>query len=350
MLENMYYGNSVQDWGISILIIAGGIMLNQIILILNRRVIQRITKKSKILYDALFFIALEKPVMLGVMLVVIRVAVDRLSLSAGLHDLIAQSYRVLIVLNITWFIARFVIAVAEEHCSHQKTSRKGKVYFDHQLFPMIKRGLLVFIWLIGGVTALSEVGIKVTTLLGTLGIGGIALALAAQDTVKNILGGITIFVDRTFRIGDIITVETTEGVVEDIGLRSTRIRTYDKRIVIIPNYKLMDASITNISSEPARRVVVNLGLTYDTRPDQMQQALDLLKHIPQTVSDINDKDLVATFSEFGESALIITFVYFIRKQADIRETISKVNFEILRTFSDAGLNFAFPSQTIYLDQ
>jgi MscS family membrane protein len=350
MLENRYYGNTVQDWGISILIIVGGIIVNQIILMINRRVILRVTKKSKLRYDDLFFIALEKPVMLGVMLAAMGVAAERLNLSAGVHALIVQSCGVLVILNITWFVARFVIAVTEEYFFHKKESQKSRVYFDHHLFPIIRRGVLTVIWVIGGVAALGEAGIKVTTLLGTLGIGGIALALAAQDTVKNMLSGITIFIDRTFRIGDLITVDATEGTVEDISLRSTRVRTYDKRVVIIPNYKLMEASITNISSEPARRVVVNLGLTYDTRLEQMQQALALLKQIPSAVSEVHEKDLCATFSEFGASALTITFVYFIRKQADIRETVSKVNFEILRTFGEAGLNFAFPTHTVYLEQ
>jgi MscS family membrane protein len=119
--------------------------------------------------------------------------------------------------------------------------------------------------------------------------------------------------------------------------------------VVIPNCKLTDLSVTNITSEPARRVTVTLGLTYDTRYEQMEHALALLKRIPQAIPEVTDRDLVATFSEYGDSALLITFIYFIRKQADIRETISKVNFEILRTFNEAGLNFAFPTQTVYLE-
>jgi MscS family membrane protein len=96
-------------------------------------------------------------------------------------------------------------------------------------------------------------------------------------------------------------------------------------------------------------VVVTLGLTYDTRYEQMEHALALLKRIPQAIPGVSDRDLVATFSEYGDSALLITFIYFIQKPADIRETISKVNFEILRTFNEAGLNFAFPTQTVYLE-
>ncbi|MDR3193730.1 MAG: mechanosensitive ion channel family protein [Tannerella sp.] len=349
MLEKNYYGNSLQDWGISLLIIAGGVVLCQIILLVNRMVIQRITKRSKIRYDAIFFKTVEKPVLWSILLAAGWVACKRLEMDGSLRVFLMQSCRVLAVLNVTWFIARFAVAVVEESLFRGKKTRQKETLVHPHLFPLVRRTLLILIWVIGGVTALGEAGIKVGSLWGTLGIGGIALALAAQDTVKNILGGVTIFIDRPFRIGDVILFDAVEGTVEDIGLRSTRIRTYDKRLVVIPNYKLTDVSVMNITSEPARRVVVTLGLTYDTRYEQMKNALTLLGHIPQTVPEVNEKDLAATFSEYGDSALQITFIYFIRKQADIRETISNVNFEILRSFGEAGLNFAFPTQTVYLE-
>jgi MscS family membrane protein len=162
-------------------------------------------------------------------------------------------------------------------------------------------------------------------------------------------GGVTIFTDNTFGIGDVISFDSTEGTVVDIGLRSTRIRTYDKRLVTIPNYKLTDAVITNISSEPGRRIVMDIGLTYNTTPEKMQEAMDLLKDMPNRVPDVRDKDMTVAFTEFGDSALIIRFVYFIRKNADNFDTRTKVNFEILNSFTQAGLNFAFPSKTLYIE-
>ncbi|MDR0845574.1 MAG: mechanosensitive ion channel family protein [Tannerella sp.] len=345
MLENVYYGNSLRDWGISLLIIVGALILNRVIRLLNQRVVQRIAVKNKTRYADVFFQAIEKPVMLGVLLIAIWFASNRLAMSESLQGMIAKSYRVLIILNSTWFMARIAVAFFEEYNDSKKT-HKG---IENRLSPIIKRGILFIIWVFGIVTALNHIGIEVTTLLGTLGIGGIAFALAAQDTIKNIFGGITILVDQTFSIGDTIRFDTIEGTVEDIGLRSTRIRTHDKWLVTIPNYKITDAQVINITKRPACRVLTTLGLTYDTTYEEMQQALELLKKIPETVSDVHHKDLAATFSEFGDSALVITFIYFIRKSANIRETTSKVNFEILRTFNAAGLNFAFPSQTVYLE-
>lgn len=350
MLDKIYYGNSVQDWGISILIIIGALIINQLILFFYRKVIKSVTQKSKNEYDNIFFDALEKPVLLGVMLLALWIAANRLDLGTKLHDIIAKSYHILITLNVTWFFARLVTSFIEyKVAENAKNPQKGKLYFDSKLLPLIKRSLLIIIWIIGIVMALNNVGIKVTTLLGTLGIGGIAFALAAQDTIKNMFGGVMIFTDQTFRIGDVIKFDSTEGTVVDIGLRSTRIRTYDKRLVTVPNYKIMDTLIINVSSEPARRNVIKLGLTYDTTPEKMQEAITILKNIPDKIPDVRHRDLVVLFTEFGDSALIITFTYYIRKSANIGETNSMVNFEILRAFTQAGLSFAFPSKTIYIE-
>jgi MscS family membrane protein len=349
MLEKVYYGNSLEDWSISLLIVVGGLILNQLILLTGRMVVRRIAKKSNTRNKDIFFDALKKPVLFGVMLAAIWVACERLELEASVHDFITHSYHILVILNVTWLIARLSAGLVEESFFRGKELRKKDTRLNQHMFPIVKRTLLVLIWLIGGATALGEAGVEVRSLWGTLGIGGLAFALASQDSVKNMLGGITIFVDRPFRIGDIICFDATEGTVEDIGFRSTRVRTYDRRLVVIPNCKLTDVSVTNITSEPARRVVVTLGLTYDTRYEQMEYALTLLKRMPKIIPEVSDRDLAATFSDYGDSALLITFIYFIRKPADIRETISKVNFEILRTFNEAGLNFAFPTQTVYLE-
>lgn len=350
MLDKVFYGNSLQDWGISLLIIIAAFILNKIIVVLNKKVIKKITVKSSTVLDDLFFEALEKPILMGVILLSIWIALGRLDLGTHVNEIIKKSYEILVVLNMTWFFARLASSLVEIG-THKDTGKpqKGRFHIDSKLLPLIKRSVLIIVWIIGIITALHNVGIKVTTLMGTLGIGGIAFALAAQDTIKNIFGGITIFTDNTFRIGDVINFNSTEGTVVDIGLRSTRIRTYDRRLVTIPNYKLTDALITNISSEPGRRIVMNIGLTYDTSLGKIQEAMRILKEIPNRIPGVRDKDLSVAFNEFADSALIIQFIYFIRKTADNTGTKSEVNLEILRSFNEAGLNFAFPSKTIYIE-
>ncbi|MDR1331580.1 MAG: mechanosensitive ion channel [Tannerella sp.] len=348
MLDTVYYGNSLKDWVISLSLIIASLIVCKALSLLNRRLVRRIASRRNYPYEGICLKAVERPVLLGVILFAVWLALHHLKMESGMHDLISHSCSLLSILDATWFIARLTTSFTEESIVLSRYRDENR-RFDTNLLPLIKRGLNILVWIVGIVMALNNAGVKVSTLLGTLGIGGIALALAAQDTVKNILGGVTIFIDRTFRIGDIINVGGVEGTVEDIGIRSTRIRSYDQRIIIFPNYKLTDASITNISREHARRVVATLGLTYDTDHHRMQHALTLLKRIPETIHDVHKKDLSATFSGFGDSALIITCTYFIRKPANILETISAVNFEILRSFNEAGLNFAFPTQTVFIE-
>ena len=351
MLEQIVYDNSIQDWGISALIMIGALLLNRLIVILNKKVIKKLTAKSKTNIDDIIFSSLEKPILLGVLLLAFWIATSRLQLGDEVFDIITKSYDLLVVLNFTWFFARLATSLIDNYTlisSKKKDQEKTKI--DARVIPVIKRTVLTIIWIIGIVTALNNAGIEATTLLGTLGIGGIAFALAAQDTIKNIFGGFAIYMDKTFRLGDTIKFDSIEGTVVDIGLRSTRIRNYDKRILTIPNYKLTDAFIINISSEPGRRIVMELGLTYQTSIEKMQEAMHLLRDMPNRIPDVNDNDLVVSFTNFEESALVITFIYFIRKSADTYETRSKVNQEILRSFNQAGLKFAFPSRTLYIEK
>ncbi len=349
MLEQTFIGNSLQDWLISLVIILGAILLNKCIVLLNKHVIQKLTAKTNNRLDDILFKMLEAPILLGIALFAIWIAAKRLDLGISLETLIAKSFRVLIVVNITWFIARLVNALIEEYLVPQVEQSEHK-RIDNHLMSIIRRTLLAVIWAIGIVMALNNVGVNVGTLIAGLGIGGLAFALAAQDTLKNIFGGFTIFTDRPFRIGDRIKVDGFDGFVEDIGIRSTRIRTLEKRIVTIPNYKIVEASVENISNEPMRRILMKLSLTYKTSPKKMDEAMSILKDIPKKVKNVDSKDLVVAFTDFTEYALIITFVYFIKKPADVMETPSQVNTEILRAFNEAGLQFAFPTQTLFIEK
>jgi MscS family membrane protein len=247
-------------------------------------------------------------------------------------------------------VARLVNALLEEYLAPKAADKNTLKYLDNHLMSILRRTVLAIIWSLGIVMALNNVGVNVATLVAGLSIGGLAFALAAQDTIKNIYGGFTIFTDRPFRIGDRIKVDGFDGFVENIGIRSTRIRTLEKRLVTMPNFKLVEASVENISEEPMRRVLMKLGLTYNTTPQKMNEAMEILKAIPEKVRNVDPKDITVAFTDFTDFSLVITFVYFIRKNADVMETPSQVNTEILRAFNEAGLQFAYPTQTVYIEK
>lgn len=346
MLEYELWGNTLESWGISILIIVGAVVVVKLISLFSRKVLKPFITRTPNHLDNVIYYSLESPIKFAVMLLGIWIAIHRLVYPDNFVKTIDNAYRILIVLDITWVFARLIGGLLEIYLRKDSTGQ------THKMMPIIKRTALVLVWIIGIVMALSNIGVNISALLGTLGIGGIAFALAAQDTVKNIFGAFTIFTDKPFNIGDTIRVDSFEGTVIDVGARSTKIMDYDKRIITFPNYKITDANIINISSEPRRRVVLNLGLTYDTTPEKMKEALDILKAIPERVENVssNPSDTTAVFTNYADSALVIMYIYFIEKQGDILGVTSNMNMEILSSFNKAGLEFAFPTQTIYIQK
>lgn len=346
MLENELWGNTIENWGISILIILGAIIIVKLLSLLGKKVIKPFVTGTDNHLDDVIFYSLEAPVKFAIILLGIWIAIHRLVYPDSFVKVVDNAYSILIVLDITWFFGRLFSSLLQVYWGKQSNGQANK------MMPIIKRTILVIVWLIGIVMALSNVGVNISALLGTLGIGGIAFALAAQDTVKNVFGTFTILTDKPFSIGDTIRVDSYEGTVVDVGVRSTKIMNYDKRIITFPNYKITDTSIVNISSEPMRRVVLNLGLTYDTTSEKMKEALELLKSIPKRVENVssNPSDIVAVFTEYSDSALVIMYIYFIEKQGDILGVTSNMNIEILAAFNKAGLNLAFPTRTVYIQK
>ena len=232
MLEYELWGNTLESWGISILFIIGAIVVVKLFSLFSKKVLKPFTTRTQNHLDDVIYYSLESPIKFAVMLLGIWIAIHRLVYPDNFVKIIDNAYRILIVLNITWVFARLLGGLLEIYLGKESTGQ------THKMMPIIKRTVLVLIWII---------------------------ALAAQDTVKNIFGAFTIFTDKPFNIGDTIRVDSFEGTVIDVGARSTKIMDYDKRIITFPNYKITDANIINISSEPMRRVVLNLGLTYGRR-------------------------------------------------------------------------------------
>lgn len=343
----MILGNTIQDWAISLLIIVGAYILMKLFAWISRKYIKPFTAKTRTQLDDIVYESVESPLLFAIMLIGLWVAIHRLACPDTIIKAVNSAYKILIILNITWLFAKLTSSLLRHYWAGGEAGGSQQ----HRMYPIVNRSLLTVVWIIGGVMAMSNVGINIGALLGTLGIGGIAFALAAQDTVKNIFGAFTILTDKPFNIGDTVRIDSFEGTIVDVGIRSTKLKDYNKRIITIPNYKVADASVINISSEdPFRRVVMKIGLTYNTTPEKMQEAMDILTSIPSKIADIGKNDATVYFSEFGDSALVLTFIYFIEKGAGIAAVTSRVNMEILTSFNKAGLDFAFPSQTLYINK
>ena len=193
--------------------------------------------------------------------------------------------------------------------------------------------------------------INITALATGLGIGGIAIAMASKESLENLLGSFTIFFDRPFTVGDIVKVGTVTGLVEKVGFRSTRIKTFDKSVVTVPNKKMIDAELDNLGLRPVRRVKFHIGLTYDTSTEQIKNIVSDIQEMINIHEKTNEEGKVR-FQEFGASSLDIMVLYYVNspKWEDLIDVKEDVNYKIMDIVKKHNSDFAFPSTSVYLHQ
>jgi MscS family membrane protein len=259
-----------------------------------------------------------------------------------------RAYHAAVVLSVTWLVVRVVDALIREYLLPYAERSESKL--DDQLVPLARKGVRIAIWALGIIVALNNAGYNVGALLAGVGIGGLALAMAAKDTLANIFGGITVLTDKPFRVGDRIKIADYDGFVTEVGIRSTRIRTLQGPVVVVPNFKFTDSMLENVSEEIGRRIKHDIGLTYSTTPEKMREAVAILHAIIDGSQDVLLDQRWLTFETYAAFSLNITFICFIRKDADIQTTQTRIAVEILERFNAAGLEFAFPTQTLHLVQ
>ncbi|MBU1909239.1 MAG: mechanosensitive ion channel family protein [Verrucomicrobia bacterium] len=223
---------------------------------------------------------------------------------------------------------------------------------DNMLVPLVRKSLrvtVVILTLLQIATLLSDK--PVTSLLAGLGVGGLAVALAAQDTVKNFFGSLVIFADKPFEMGDRIVVDGFDGPVEEVGFRSTRIRTLEGHLVTFPNGELANKSIQNIGKRPYIRRLMNLTIPYDTPPEKVQRAMDIVKELLKDHEGLRPDFLPRVFfNEFASASLNLLVIYWYHPP-DYWAYLAfgeRLNLDILRRFNEEGIEFAFPTQTLYL--
>jgi MscS family membrane protein len=222
---------------------------------------------------------------------------------------------------------------------------------DDQLVPVVRRVLRFVLFVIVGIAIIQQWGYDVTSLLAGLGIGGLAVALAAQNTLSNWFGALMIFTDRPFQVGDIVKGDFGEGVVEEVGLRSTKVRTYEKTLITVPNAKISGDAVENFSARPVRRIRAELGLVYGTTEEQMRQIIEEIGALFAEHEQIEPETWVVHFTEFGDSALMVLVqCYALTTDYDEWSQLRQdLYLRIIGIVHEAGSDFAFPSQSIYVE-
>ena len=343
LLIKTYYGNTVKEWLIAFLIILGVAIVAKVLYYVLTSIIKAFTKKTKTKLDDILIDMIEEPLVFAMVLGGIWYALTTLNFTETGRLFVDNAFQFLIVINVTWLISRLFEALYQEYMVPYAEASENDL--DDQLFPLIKKGVKGIVWTLGIIVGLDNAGYDVGTILAGLGIGGLALAMAAKDTVANVFGGLTIFSDKLFKLKDVVNVSGVEGKVEDIGLRSTKIKTYEGRIVTMPNSKFTSSAVENISSEPSRKVKLTLGISCDTAPLQIKKAMGLIEKILEKNENILKKYSV-NFGGFGDFTFDISVAYYIKKGANIGGTKSEIHMEILKEFNKNKIEMPYPTSVM----
>lgn len=222
---------------------------------------------------------------------------------------------------------------------------------DDQLVPLIGKTLKVFVSLVGGIFIMQNLDVNVGSLLAGLGLGGLAFALAAKDTIANFFGSLMIFIDKPFQIGDWVVMSNTEGIVEEVGFRTSRVRTFYNSLVTVPNQLVTNAIVDNFGERQYRRYVTTLSLCYDTPPDKMEAFCEGVRAIIRANEGMRHDYYLVEFKEFGASGLdVMVYCFMVAKDwnEELR-TRHNLNLQIIRLAGEIGVGFAFPTQTIHIE-
>ncbi|MEO0334879.1 MAG: mechanosensitive ion channel family protein, partial [Pseudomonadota bacterium] len=250
--------------------------------------------------------------------------------------------------SIVWGLYRLV-DVVEAALDRWAASTENEL--DDHLMPLVSKTVRVITVVFGVLLVIQNLGFNVMSLLAGLGLGGLAFALAAKDTAANFFGSIMILIDQPFRIGDWIKTGSVEGTVEDIGFRSTRVRTFYNSLISVPNSSLVTTNIDNLGVRQYRRTVTSLGITYDTPTEKIEAFLEGIKNILFAHPKVRKDYFHVVFEGFGDSSLNIMVYFFLVVDDWSEELIVKQNvyLQIIDLAKELGVEFAFPTQTLHVE-
>lgn len=358
-LQRTFLGNTLESYcwffGISLLGIIFKQLLSKAFAYLAYKTLQKYA--TGVGYEK-FLDLLKKPLGIFILLLTFYLAVDRLEFPGewnlvpaekfGLRMVLFSFFQIAIIFSLTWTFLRLVdffglILMYRASLTESKA--------DDQLVSFIKESIKVIILILAFFFVLGAVfKLNIASLIAGLGIGGLAIALAAKESLENLMGSFTIFLDKPFTVGDAIKVGSVEGTVEHIGFRSTRIRTVEKTYLTVPNKKMVDSELDNLSMRLQRRVKFDLSLVYETTAEQFKNIVaDIQAFIDNHPHIYTEENKVSLFN-FGDSGINILVTYFVNSKdytiyLNVRQ---EVNFRIMEIVKKRGSDFAYPTTAVVM--
>lgn len=354
--------NTIADWCWFAGILLFGLLFHILFARLLTRLIYRLFRKKgkqDIGFDQLF-VLLRRPWAVFLLLLTFYIACHQLAFPLswkmaaadkfGIRMVLERIYETALIISFTWILLRladfFGLLLI-----HRAAATESK--HDDQLIPFFRESIKVVLVILSFFFILGAVfHINIASLIAGLGIGGLAVALAAKESIENLLASFTIFLDKPFSVGDQVQVEKVSGTVERIGFRSTRIRTEEKSYVTVPNKKMVDCEVNNLSLRPLRRVSQTIRLTYNTPADKLKLLIADLQALLDQHVNIDESESRVRLYDLSHSSMDVLLIYFIKDLEydsfiDIRQ---EVNYQVIYLVERHGLSFAFPSTSVYMEK
>jgi MscS family membrane protein len=348
ILKLEFLGNSIMIWASAFFIFVFFVFFSKGVTRLIISPTRRLVAKSKTKLDDKFLDVIEKPLRIVVIIGGYYLAAMILTSNDTIEMFFTRIMRSAIIFLVAVVVFRAITVYSDTFTTKASRINSG---LGEAITKLVLK-ILKFVVAIVTIISISNVwGFNAYAVLASFSIVGAGVALSSQDTIKHFWGSMVIFGDQPFKIGDWITVGSVDGVVEEIGIRSTKVRTFEKTIYTVPNGTLANANILNWSQRPKRRIKMTIGLTYDTSRDQMRAILSDIRTYLKNNKDIHQEQILVYFSEFNDSSLDIMVYCFTKDTAwdkwlEVRE---EVYLEFMNIVEKNGSSFAFPSQSLYVE-
>ncbi|PLX26025.1 mechanosensitive ion channel protein MscS [Candidatus Parcubacteria bacterium] len=351
-LENLktisLWGNSGYDYVVAIVVFVAFLFLLKIFQAIILARLQKIALKTSTDFDDILIEIFRKIKPPFYFFVAVYFAIKSLVLPELINKILLVLFIVVIVYEVIRGVERIVDYLFRKYL--EKNQDEDTDVHSEAMIKLMQVLIKVALWIFGLIMILSNLGIDVTSLVAGMGIGGIAIALALQNVLGDLFSAFSIYMDKPFKVGDYIVVGTDSGVVEKIGMKTTRIRTLQGEQLVVSNKELTSARIQNFRRMEKRRVSFTLGVTYDTAPEK-------LAAIPKMVEDIINKVDLAEFdrchfAEYADSSLNFEIVMYVdsKEYNDYMDARQEINMDIYNSFAKEGIDFAYPTQTIFVNK
>ncbi len=343
-LYGTFYGNTIMQYLIFFGFIAGAIILGKAAFFIFKTVFRVFTRKTHTEFDDIIINVIETPVILVILIIGLYLGYNQLSLPDYLHDFVWQFIKAIITLAIALFAIKLLDEVIE-HYLHP-LAEKSESDLDDHLVPLIRKVVKYSLIIITVLIILSTFGINVTSAVAGLGIGGLAVALAAQETLKNILGGIAILTDKPFKLGEWVEIGNNQGTVIEIGLRSTRLKTGTGEYVTIPNSIVASTPTVNYFRFPHRNLAFVLALDPKTSPEKIERAKKTVEKIIEETEKVVKGTVSISFIKFSNYSLDLDIGVEVDTNSggEMKNIKDSINLRIKKEFEKEKISMAFFQQ------